>query len=427
MKYATCLLKRYGRVLLAAVAAAVGAAVMLGSTCAVLNKAPTVPVISGPSAGVVSTPVTFTATATDPEGDSVAFQFDWGDTTTPVWSNLIASGETLSQAHTYADTGAFSVKARVKDMSAKESEWCNGVPLCIANGSCYPDSLVRKLYVGGSVEALAVSPDGQRLYVARFNRDELLVVRTDSLLVMDTIPVGDWPTALAINRAGNRLYAACLEGDCVSVIGLPELTTLATIVVGRRPAALAVSLDDSFVFVACRDNDSLVIIDAATNTVGKTIGTGRGPCSVAALPGKRVLVGEGTDSCAAIIDWSSGTVEASVKSNNRVHLVAVTPDMACCLIGGDDGRLAFATADSLSIIGSVVVEGTPAAVAFSPDGSLAFVATGQYARLPVLSLDSHQVVGWLASDGYLDRVVDAPDGQTIFATDDARGIYVYAK
>jgi hypothetical protein len=39
-------------VLLACVAAAVGATVMLGSTCALFNKAPTVPVISGPSAGV---------------------------------------------------------------------------------------------------------------------------------------------------------------------------------------------------------------------------------------------------------------------------------------------------------------------------------------------------------------------------------------
>jgi hypothetical protein len=50
MKYTTCMLKRYGKVLLVYVAAAVGAAVVMGSSCSVLNKAPTVPVVSGPSA-----------------------------------------------------------------------------------------------------------------------------------------------------------------------------------------------------------------------------------------------------------------------------------------------------------------------------------------------------------------------------------------
>jgi hypothetical protein len=58
--------------------------VLLGAKCSLFNKAPTVPAVTGPAQGVAGVPVTFKATATDPDGDSIAFQFDWGDTTTPM-------------------------------------------------------------------------------------------------------------------------------------------------------------------------------------------------------------------------------------------------------------------------------------------------------------------------------------------------------
>ncbi len=94
-------LARIGKTALTFAAAAIGAAALMGSSCNLTDKAPTVPVISGPSSGVVGVPVTFKAMATDPDGDSVAFELDWGDTTTPAWSNFIASGETISVQHTY--------------------------------------------------------------------------------------------------------------------------------------------------------------------------------------------------------------------------------------------------------------------------------------------------------------------------------------
>jgi hypothetical protein len=55
--------------------------VLLGAKCSLFNKAPSVPVVTGPTQGVAGVPVEFKATATDPEGDSIAFAFDWGDNT----------------------------------------------------------------------------------------------------------------------------------------------------------------------------------------------------------------------------------------------------------------------------------------------------------------------------------------------------------
>jgi hypothetical protein len=56
--------------------AALAALVLLGAKCDLFNKAPSVPVVTGPTHDVAGVPVAFTATTTDPDGDSVAYQFD---------------------------------------------------------------------------------------------------------------------------------------------------------------------------------------------------------------------------------------------------------------------------------------------------------------------------------------------------------------
>jgi hypothetical protein len=202
MKYTTCLLKRYGKVLLAGLAVAVGAALMLGSTCSVLNKAPTVPVISGPSAGVVGVPVTFKATATDPEGDSIAFQFDWGDTSTLAWTNFVTSGETASVVHTYTDSGTFTVKVRAKDKKDKETRYAVGNSIAVLSRAAgYPDSVSGFVAVPAGAQNIALSPNGHVLFVAGANRI-VTVVDIPSRTVIREVRVGDQPLGLAVSPGG---------------------------------------------------------------------------------------------------------------------------------------------------------------------------------------------------------------------------------
>ncbi|UCG43299.1 MAG: hypothetical protein JSU73_01380, partial [candidate division WOR-3 bacterium] len=50
----------------------------------------------GPETGSVGTEYAFVSTAADPDGDSVAIRFDWGDGDTSNWSSWAASGDTIS-------------------------------------------------------------------------------------------------------------------------------------------------------------------------------------------------------------------------------------------------------------------------------------------------------------------------------------------
>ena len=81
---------------------------------------------SGPIWGVMAKHAyTYSTSTTDPEGDNVCYQFDWGDssTTTTGWNG---SGQLASASHTWASSlpsRYFYLKVRAQDVHGKWSNW----------------------------------------------------------------------------------------------------------------------------------------------------------------------------------------------------------------------------------------------------------------------------------------------------------------
>ena len=67
--------------------------------------------------------VTFTITVFDPDEDSVAARFNWGDGDTSGWCDFLPSGDTVIGKHCYRSIGTFYVKARAKDNHEETSDW----------------------------------------------------------------------------------------------------------------------------------------------------------------------------------------------------------------------------------------------------------------------------------------------------------------
>ena len=90
----------------------------------------------------------------DPEGDSVAYQIDWGDDTVLVWSRLFSPGIEIELNHTYKKMGDFKLRARAKDKKGNISEWSKPLPITVgkdiikwqfdANGSIYSTPALDK-------------------------------------------------------------------------------------------------------------------------------------------------------------------------------------------------------------------------------------------------------------------------------------------
>jgi outer membrane protein assembly factor BamB len=89
----------------------------------IINHAPAIPTISGPTDGLIGVAYNFIVTTTDPDGHTVKYGVDWNnDGTVEQWTGYFISGVPVTLSHTWTQVGTFSVKAKASD-SWDESTW----------------------------------------------------------------------------------------------------------------------------------------------------------------------------------------------------------------------------------------------------------------------------------------------------------------
>jgi hypothetical protein len=87
---------------------------------------------SGPTSGRPDELLSFTSSATDPDGDGVAIRFDWGDGDTSDWSAVVAGGTAVTDSHSWSAASIYSVRAQAKDAGDVLSAWSDGHQLSVA-------------------------------------------------------------------------------------------------------------------------------------------------------------------------------------------------------------------------------------------------------------------------------------------------------
>lgn len=88
---------------------------------------------SGPATGLKDSALTFTSSATNPNGDNVGIRFDWGDGDTSGWSDWAASGSPVSGTYAYKRSGAYQVCAQARDRYGVYSVWSDPFSVTINN------------------------------------------------------------------------------------------------------------------------------------------------------------------------------------------------------------------------------------------------------------------------------------------------------
>jgi len=184
--------------------------------------------------------------------------------------------------------------------------------------------------------AVAVSPDGTRLYVLdnRFLGTVLIDVidtATNTLLETTNLGASGFGQQLALSRDGTRLYVTVFDPDSVKVMDTATNSVIATVAVGQSPGAVAVRPDGAFVYVAHSFANPVVsVIDTAANSVVATVALGGGPSGVAVSPdGSRVYVTTVDDltekGAVKVIDAATNSVVATVPVGLGAGGVAVAP------------------------------------------------------------------------------------------------------
>src|SRR5580704_18501953 len=149
---------------------------------------------------------------TSPDGAQLAIS-NWGDRSV-----------SMLDAASLHETARIAVGSHPNEMIwAKDgrlfvADSCSNQVSVIANAAAVETistSLDPRAPVGSTPDALALSPDGRRLYVANADNNNVAVIdvsnRAESK-VLGFIPTGWYPTALAIAPAGNQLYVGTVKG-----------------------------------------------------------------------------------------------------------------------------------------------------------------------------------------------------------------------
>ncbi|MFG2848959.1 beta-propeller fold lactonase family protein [Kitasatospora sp. NPDC048296] len=144
---------------------------------------------------------------------------------------------------------------------------------------------------GHAPYGVAVSPDGDRVYLTLALEDSVLVTDQFAKARFSEIHGIAFPTGVAVTSDENLLYATNYFADTVSVVDIAGEKVIATVPVGQGPYGVALSPAGDRLYVAHFPFDSVSVIDTTDRTVTRTIPVSDGPRGVAVSPdGTRLYV-----------------------------------------------------------------------------------------------------------------------------------------
>ena len=223
----------------------------------------------------------------------------------------------------------------------------------------------------------AVSPDGKLVFVSIWGGSTVDVYNGDTLGLVTQLPTDPHPNALAVSNDGTRLFVACANRESVWSYDTRSFAPIEQIAVGLYPSApptstpnsLALSPDGATLLVANADLNAVAVVDVSNSThavVSGFVPTGWYPTgAVFTRDSKQILVlnGKGLSSAANMNNGGMdtrlvGTI-ASIATPDRTTLNDYTRKVMSLTPYSDAIRLSPANAPIGSAIPAKVGGASP--------------------------------------------------------------------
>ncbi|HKA53822.1 MAG TPA: YncE family protein [Candidatus Binatia bacterium] len=242
---------------------------------------------------------------------------------------------------------------------------------------------------------------GPRLYVTNLVDNTVSVINTATNTVEgQPIPVGQDPRGIVISPDGATAYVTNSADDTVSVINTATNSVTATITLRqakelKRPQGIAIAPDGTKVYVVNGFDSSVAVIDTSTKKVLTNIEVGKAPQEIAlTADGTRAYVTSFATDSVSVLDLTSNTAVTTVAVGDTPDGVAVSPDDTRVYVANYNFD-EVANGDSVSVIDNIVsppapvgnplaVRLHPVKVAFSPDGTRAYVSSSAASTVEVI-------------------------------------------
>lgn len=286
---------------------------------------------------------------------------------------------------------------------------------------------IRLGATGGSIlpQAMAMAPDGARIYVSNDYEFTVSVISTQTHTVVDTWPtslVGTNPFALAVSPDNTILYVVGFHGSLIA-IDIATKTQIANLPVGQGPLrGLAVSPDGARVYVTAYPvtgpSASVTVIRTKPFAVMTSVAlpANSRPYGLSITPdGRAVYIalpfsgGLQQNSSIAVLDTATNAIVATPVVGPSHYYVLASPNGAVVYTGGFS---ALARLDPVShtVAGTTPRVSTTYGVSFTADSATAYLASS--ANVVAINTATHTVITSIPFDanvdGYASSIVTTP-------------------
>jgi YVTN family beta-propeller protein len=222
------------------------------------------------------------------------------------------------------------------------------------------DSAFKNITTGSSPWGIAITPNGQYVYINNGGSNSVSVISTSSNSIVVTIPVGTAPHGVAITPNGQYVYVANAVSNSVSVISTATNSVVSTIPIGTNPAGVAITPNGQYVYVANHISNSVSVISTSSNSVVATIPVGSGPIGIAITPnGQYVYVVDYGGAAISVISTSSNSVVSTIPLSAIPQSVTITPNgQYAYVITWNTNSVSVISTSSNSVV--TTITGTPA-------------------------------------------------------------------
>jgi YVTN family beta-propeller protein len=181
------------------------------------------------------------------------------------------------------------------------------------------------IQVGQNPRGLAVSPNGDALYVANKASNSVALIALPSVHLVRYISVGSEPTAVAFSPFGDFVYIANLGGNSVSVVSTDSQSVVATVPVGHSPAGIAVSSDGLLAYTANESDGTMSSIDTRSRQ-SSSFRIGGSPWALALSPAtNRAYVSDASKHSVMVVDLRTHAVTTTVATPGTPGILVVDP------------------------------------------------------------------------------------------------------
>lgn len=274
--------------------------------------------------------------------------------------------------------------------------------------------------VGKGPDALLLSKDGKKAFVANVEDTTLSVLDLKQARVISTLEVGQSPWGVVHLGSGEDLIVSAWGASRLVIVDGSSLEIKTTIPVAYQPTGIAASSDGSRAYVAGSDH-RLHGIDLASQSEFAAIAVGKDPDGVAITPDGASVWVTNTSGSVSVVRLGKTWSETRLETGGKPEQIVAHPQRPLVFISNfTDNRVLIYRTDTLQLIQTLEGDQAqfkgPEEIRFSADGGRFFLAGFDSNNVSCIDVDSLKACGqWTVGSGTI-AVEIIPDGRKMVTT-----------